>query len=299
MTVVLLGGGGLLGSGVRTLLADTGRTCRWVRPPWHDPRRVQDALRQELPALLSAQEPVALVWAAGTGAVGATEQAMTTETQAVRTVCEVVEGLPSAQRANVSLLFASSAGALFAGHGGAVIDDGAVPTPTSAYGWAKLAQERLLGELSAATGQRVVVARISNVVGLAQGRLTARGLVSAAVRATRLRQPMTIFVSPDVRRDYVFNRDAAALALKALSDAGPGLTGTLVRDGQTRTVAEVLSVVGRVSGRRVPAVFAERPETRLQPPVLRFAPPPRGPEAVRRTPLEVAVHLMLRAPMTA
>ena len=299
MTVVLLGGGGLLGSGVRALLHDTGRTCRWVRPPWGNPRRLQEALREDLPRLLSAPEPVALVWAAGTGAVSAGEQAMGAETDAVATVGEVVEALPPSDRRTVSLLFASSAGALFAGHGGRMIDDDAVPTPTSAYGRAKLDQERLLGQLSAATGQRVVVARISNVVGLSRGRLTSRGLVSAAVRATRLRQPMTVYVSPDVRRDYVFNRDAAALSLRALEAAGPGLTTTLVRDGQTRTVAEVLSVVGRVSGRRVPAIFAERPETRLQPPTLRFAPPPRGADAVRRTPLEVAVHLMLRAPMTA
>ncbi len=56
--------------------------------------------------------------------------------------------------------------------------------------------------------------------------------------------------------------------------------------------------MGRVSGRRVPATYADRPETRLQPRVLRFAPPPTGPDAVRRTPLETAVHLLLRAPMT-
>jgi UDP-glucose 4-epimerase len=299
VTVVLLGGGGLLGSGVRALLADSGRACTWVRPPWHDPRQLEARLRQVLPALLLADEPVELVWAAGTGGVGATEASMAAETEAVRAVCELVATLPVDRRSEVSVLFASSAGALFAGHGATQIDDDAVPAPTSPYGRGKLEQERLLASLAESTGSRVVAARISNVVGLASGRLTARGLVSTAVRATRLRQPMTVFVSPDVRRDYVFNRDAAALALRALCEAGPGFSTALVRDGQTRTVSEVLGVVARVSGRRVPAVFAERPETRLQPPALRFAPPPRGADAVRRTPMEVAIHLMMRAPMTA
>jgi len=108
---------------------------------------------------------------------------------------------------------------------------------------------------------------------------------------------MTIFVNPDVRRDYVYNRDAAGLCLRSLDAARPGFSTSLVRDGATTTVVGVLAVVARVSGHRVPAVLADRPETRLQPPVLRFTCPERGPNSVRRTPMEVAVHRMMRVPL--
>ena len=144
-----------------------------------------------------------------------------------------------------------------------------------------------------------MICRYSNLYGLAGGRLTARGLVSTAVRATRLRQPMVVYVSPDTRRDLVYNADAAAESLNLLAAATPGVTTALVRDGETRTVSEILALVGRVSGRRVPATYAERPETRLQPKVLRFRRPVRDALSVRRTPMEVAVHLMLRAPMAS
>lgn len=299
MTVVLLGGGGLLGSGFRTVLEDHGRQVSWLRPPWHEPSRLPSSLQEQLRPLLLTGAPTALIWAAGTGSVGVSAEEMTAEEIGLRAVCEVVAGLPVGGGSRVSLLLASSAGALFAGRGSTELHETATPAPLSAYGHAKLGQEQLLQQLSASTGCRVVAARISNVYGLAQGRLTPRGLVSTAVRATRLRQPMTIFVNPDVRRDYVYNRDAAALCLQALAKSPEGFSTTLVRDGQTRAVSEVLGVVGRVAGRRVPAVYAERRETRLQPPVLRFRPPEGGPNAVRRTPFEVAVHRMLRAPLAA
>jgi nucleoside-diphosphate-sugar epimerase len=108
---------------------------------------------------------------------------------------------------------------------------------------------------------------------------------------------MVVYVSPDSRRDLVYNADAAAESLRLLETATAGVSTALVCDGETRTVSEILAVVGRVSRRRVPATYAERPETRLQPKVLRFRRRTGDPHNFRRTPIEVAVHLMLRAPM--
>jgi UDP-glucose 4-epimerase len=205
--------------------------------------------------------------------------------------------LPARRSAQLRLLFASSAGAVYGGCGGAEVGEQTEPRPGSAYGEQKLTQESTVRRLAEQSGCQVLVCRISNAYGLADGRLVARGLVGTAVRATRLRAPLTVYVSQDTRRDYVYNEDLAALSLRLLDTAPPGFSRALVRDGTSRTVSEVLSLVGRVSGRRVAATYADRPETRLQPRVLRFTPPPHGPDTVRRTPMETAVHLMLRAPM--
>ena len=298
MSVVLLGGGGIVGSGFRSLLQRRGQQVHRLTPRWDDPAGLADELAAAVPAALAGPAPATVVWAAGVGHVGATPEQMRAETAGLAGLCAAVSGLAPPRRARVRVLFASSAGALFGGHGPTEVDEDSDLAPASAYGEQKLAQEQVLQDLAAASGCQVLACRISNVYGLASGRLTARGLVSTAVRATRLRQPLTIYVSPDTRRDYVYNEDVAAVGLALLDAAPQGFSRALVRDGTTRTVSEVLSLVGRVSARRVPATYAERPETRLQPRVLRFAAPPRGAGAVRRTPMEAAVHLMLRAPMT-
>lgn len=299
MRYVLLGGGGLLGTGFRSVLDNRRAHVVRLRPPWGDLDALEGHLERELAAALSTDDRATLVWAAGVGHVGATATAMRAETAALQALCRTVLALPTSQRTQLTVLFASSAGALFAGHGDSLIQESSLPSPISAYGEAKLGQERLLERLVQDTGCGVVLARISNLYGLADGVLTPRGLVSTAVRATRLRQPMTIYVRQDTRRDYVFHRDAAAIALRRAEDAPPGLRTTLVCDGTTRSVSEVLAVVGAVSGRRVPATFAERPETRLQPYVLRFEARARGPGDARRTPMEAAVHIMSRAPLSA
>ncbi len=299
MTVVLLGGSGIVGSGFRSVLRRRGAQVHRLTPPWHAPALLGPELARSLPAALGREGPATVIWAAGVGQVGASAEQMRAENEGLAALCRTLAGLPPGRRAQVRLLFASSAGAVFGGHGDRVVGADTEARPGSAYGEQKLAQERVLEAFAEQTGCSVLACRISNVYGLADGRLTARGLVSTAVRATRLRSPLTIYVSADTRRDFVYNEDVAAVALRLLETAPAGFSRELVRDGTTRTVAEILSLVGRVSGRRVPATYADRPETRLQPRVLRFTPPRPGPEAVRRTPMETAVHLMLRAPMTA
>ncbi len=75
-----------------------------------------------------------------------------------------------------------------------------------------------------------------------------------------------------------------------------GSVTTLVAQGNTRTVAEIVNAVGGILGRRVPATFAVRPQTALQPRTLMFAPdtPVRGVAA--RTSMAVAIHRMAHAP---
>lgn len=299
MKYVLLGGGGVLGSGFRHVLSRCGADVQWARPDWTDPADVSRTLREQVPRLVAEDGPTTLVWAAGVGSIGASAAQLSTETHGVQALCDGLAALPAEQRAGVSVVFASSAGALFGGAGAAVVEQDAEPQPVTAYGREKLVQEQALRRFADRSSCRVLVCRMSNVYGLADERLTARGLVSMAVRATRLRTPMVVYVNPDTRRDYIYNADAAAVSLHLLRSAPDGWSQALVRDGSTRTVSSVLQVVGAVSGRRVPASYADRPETRLQPAVLRFSQPARGADEVRRTPMETALHRMVRAPLAA
>ncbi len=299
MRYVLLGGGGVLGSGFRSVLSRWGADVHWVRPDWTDSADVCRTLRDRVPRLVADAGPTTVIWAAGVGSIGASPAQLGTESTGVQALCDGLAALPAEERQNLSIVFASSAGALFGGRGADVVHKDAEPRPVTAYGREKLVQEEVLRRFAERTSCRVLVCRLSNVFGLATDRLTPRGLVSTALRATRLRQPIIVYVSPDTRRDYIYSVDAAAVSLRLLETAPAGWSQSLVRDGSTRTVSSVLQLVGAVSGRRVPASYADRPETRLQPPVLRFSQPTRGPEEVRRTPMETALRRMVHAPLAA
>jgi UDP-glucose 4-epimerase len=291
-TYLLFGGRGVLGTGYRHVLSRRGAHVIELSPRWDVAGDAALLLADQLPHAAARGEAV-VIWAAGTGGVGASAEAMRAETETLMGLCQVVRAQAVRREASVSVLFASSAGGLFGAYGGRVIDADADPAPATPYGFEKLRQEEAL-RLLADDGCRVVICRYSNLYGLADGKLTSRGFVGTALRATRLRQPMIVYVSPDTRRDLVFNTDAAAESLALLRRAEAPVTTALVCAGQTRTVAEIMALIGRVSGRRVPATYADRPETRLQPRVLRFRPQPTD---VRWTPMETALHLMLRAPL--
>jgi UDP-glucose 4-epimerase len=295
-TYLLLGGRGVLGSGYREALSRQRDQVIRLSPRWEVAGDVVRLLSRRL-SDAAGESDVVVIWAAGVGHIGASAELMRAETEAVVGLSDLVAALAPARRLRVSLLFASSAGALFGGHAGRVITAGDEPRPVTPYGWEKLRQEQVVRELGGDVGCRVVICRYSNVFGAADGKLTPRGLVATAVRATRLRQPMTVYVSPDTRRDLIFSRDAAAESLARLATVERGATTALICAGETRTVSELIALVGRVSGRRVPVTYAERPETRVQPRVLRFRAEEHGPPFVRRTPMETAVHLMMRAPL--
>ena len=141
------------------------------------------------------------------------------------TLAAVVEALAGAVRPNLDnrLLFTSSAGAIYGGHGTGVIDEATPPAPITPYGREKLAQEALVARLSEAGVMGTVACRFTNVYGLAGGRMRRKGLVPALVEAAMLRQPVRLFVSPDTRRDYLFNVDAARLALAEAEGAAGAL----------------------------------------------------------------------------
>ena len=122
------------------------------------------------------------------------------------------------------LLFASSAGAIFGGHGDAVIGDATPPAPITPYGREKLVQEGIVAGLAEAGVMRTVSCRFTNVFGLAGGRLRRKGLVAVLVDSAHAAAAGAPVREPGHRRDYLFNVDAARLAL-AEADAGTGRGG--------------------------------------------------------------------------
>ncbi len=148
---------------------------------------------------------------------------MSAETEALEAVVAALAREASPDMGNC-FLFASSAGGLYGGHGDGLITDVTPPAPITPYGREKLLQEGIVGRLHESGTMRTLSCRFTNIYGLAGGRLRRKGLVPALVDSAMLRQPVRLFVSPDTRRDYLHNVDAARMAL-AEADVlrlGPG-----------------------------------------------------------------------------
>lgn len=296
---LIAGASGVLGSGFREALGLRRET--WIRMdlPWGDASAVARQVAgywQDAKARYP-NEPTTLIWAAGTGTIGASAEKMFAETATLKAVVEALAVTGQSNPENC-FLYASSAGALFGGHGSTVIDDQSRPRPITAYGREKLIQESLVKGLSERGVMRTMSCRFTNVFGLTSGSLRRKGLVTALVESALLRQPARIFVSPDTRRDYVFARDAANLAL-AETDAGSmtfGPASAIVREGSTMTVLDVVASVSRVLRRKIPVVFVESPERTSQPLALNFAPRTDVQARIRTNTFEAAIRAMIEVP---
>ncbi len=271
----VIGAGGLLGAGFARAVRRDANVDFVPLPgviPWDNTTDAQRVLNQIVTQFVAgaAGEPWRLVWAAGTGRVGDSASVMAQQSAAFTAVCETLASLDRRNQRLGQVVFASSAGAIYAGHGHGVIGTTTRPSPLSDYGHHKLAQENQLAALGNESDLSIVICRYSNLFGVRANATLGGGLVTAAIRSGLTRTPLQLYVSPDSRRDYLYNRDAAEQTLDIAGSAERGVTTHIVCAGQTRTVADVVETVGRVLGRRVPVLYGSTPETQLQPLELRF-----------------------------
>ena len=242
MTLVV-GAGGLLGSAVCRALggADT------LDVPWGT-AAAADVLRAA-----AARD---VVWCAGAGVTATGPEALAEE---VRAFEALLDGMPGGR-----LFVASSAGGVYAGAGPAPFDETSPVAPLSAYGEAKLALEGAARSWAERTGGSVVLGRIANLYGPGQDVSKPQGLVSQLCRAHLLRTPVSVYVSLDTLRDYLYVDDAARLVRGCLERAVPGVTVKVLASQHALTVGAVLAELRRVSRRKPRVVLAASPQSAVQ-----------------------------------
>ena len=228
----VIGRGGLLGQSLetaleRTLQRSTGdpvdrvgpRDLVWCPPEpiaWSAPGAGAPHLRQQVGEFLQAagDRPWSVAWCAGAGVMGTTASALQLELAALR---ETLDALAAAGRGrDGAFFFASSAGGVYAGVGAPPYDESSPVHPLAAYGQAKLDAEALVADWSHATGTSSLVGRIANLYGPGQNLAKAQGLISQICRSHLTGQPVSVYVSLDTLRDYVFAPDCAGLIVAGL-----------------------------------------------------------------------------------
>jgi UDP-glucose 4-epimerase len=289
MLVWTIGAGGLIGSAV---VRASQQPFAGPSVPWSDPEAAFAALRSGLDAFAGqvADGPWALVWAAGSATVSASDEQAAAEAALFHRCAQAVadSALPDCG----VVLVVSSAGGIHAGSPHPPFSENTPPAPISAYGRARLAQEQAATEALAGRWP-VVLARLSNVYGPGQDLAKLQGLVSRLAVCSLTREPLNLFVPLSTVRDYVYVHDAAAAIhawIHASAGSVPGARVRIIASGQGTSIGQLVRTAQDVGHRRVPIAMGSHPSARSQAPDLRFVPSPLPDDAaVPLTPLPVGM----------
>jgi UDP-glucose 4-epimerase len=158
----------------------------------------------------------------------------------------------------------------------------------------KLAQESLVVD-AIATRLPVSIGRLSNAYGPGQNLFKQQGLITQLAVSALLNRPATIFAPLPTLRDYIYVDDAArsiASDIRRMARMDePSVTRRVVSSGRAASIAELIAIVERISGRSIPVIhrLADGPyflDLRMQSSSEASAGP--------GTPLEAGVGLVLQ-----
>ena len=257
----VLGSTGLLGAALcRALRADGAALFQPTqRFTWEEPAVLAEQIRHSVAAFalqVQACERWEIHWAAGVGTMGSPAEALVPETQALTLMLELLDGQAWVAAKPGKIVFASSAGAIYAGSADEVITEHSTPAPTTAYAVQKLNQEDLVRSFVAANpSTSALLARISTLYGPGQAASKKQGLLGYICRSIIRNQPVQIYVPFDTIRDYIDADDAAQAMLgtaRSANQRSPVLLKIFASETPA-TIAEILSIFKRLS-RRTPLV---------------------------------------------
>jgi UDP-glucose 4-epimerase len=267
----VIGRGGLLGQSLEKALDPA---ALWVPPEpiaWLAPSAGALDLRRQVAEFLRAtgDRPWSVAWCAGAGVTGTSPQTLQLELVALR---ETLDALGDASRgSDGAFFFASSAGGVYAGVGAPPYDESSPVHPLGAYGQAKLVAEALVADWSQATGTPSLIGRIANLYGPGQNLAKAQGLISQICRSHLTGQPLSIYVSLDTLRDYLFAPDCAGLIVDGLarlrreqSVTAPGVVTKIFASQRAITIGAVLGEMRRIFKKPPRIVLGASPTAAMQ-----------------------------------
>jgi UDP-glucose 4-epimerase len=312
----IIGRGGLLGSRLLPALAGKlPQSTTWEPSTgpfsWDDPARLaaqlEAAVFEFAAAVRMGNHAWVVLWAAGAGVIGTTEQTLAQETKTLSLLLDLVgqhlggsSGLPGL------LLVSSSAGGVYGECPDRPITENSLGRPISPYGRNKVRQEEWIQSWSQAHPRiNYLIARISNLYGPGQNMAKPQGLISQIARSLILQRPIQIYVPLDTIRDYLYADDCAVQIVACLLDwlnngaiAGQGQQGRIkiFASEQTTSIAQVIAAFSRLAPRYHPRVICATSRLGAQQPrTLQFhsiVPPDL--HGVPRTTLQVGINQVYR-----
>jgi UDP-glucose 4-epimerase len=238
----------------------------------------------------AGSRPWRVVWCAGAGVIGTDQAELEHETAILRSLLDALRDRPDG-----TVFLASSAGGVYGGTRDIPITEGSRTLPLSDYGWNKLTQEQLVRTWAAESGGRGVIGRVANLYGPGQRLSKPQGLITQICLATLLRRPVSVYVSLDTLRDYIYVDDCSRMigdCLDAAETLEAGITETkILATGSSVSIGALLAQARRVLGRAPAVVMIRSGRTAQQGNALTFRSTvwPDASDLVL-TPLPVGIH---------
>lgn len=254
----VLGASGLLGSAlVRALKQDRAAVFHPAeRFEWRQAAIVTDQLQGAVRAFAERAATTGqwtVFWSAGVGSMASQPEELLAEQELLRVLLDAMRGNATLIRIPGTIVFASSAGALYGGARAACYTESSDVFPATAYAAHKLAQEQLIRAFVAQVPQvSGLILRYSTLYGVGQAYGKPQGLITQVARKIVANEPANIFVPLDTIRDYLHVDDAARLSLATLADArhhAGRVTLKIVAAERATSIAELIGVFRRISGR--------------------------------------------------
>ncbi len=145
------------------------------------------------------------------------------------------------------LVFASSGGTVYGPAAQTPTPESAAPMPTTAYGLQKLVIEQYLDLCRRACGLDGIALRLANPYGPGQSPFRRQGVVAAMLHRALSGEPVEIWGTGEVTRDFIYVDDVASAFLAAALYDGPHRVLN-VGSGVGRSLNELLADVSSALG---------------------------------------------------
>lgn len=254
--IVLLGGGGFMGTALARAFVDQGRPVRILsrRKPANLPRgaRWHRGALDDVRAAKSALTGAACVFHLACSSVPGTRNSASAEAREnLLPTLRLLDWLPDGAR----LVFVSSGGAIYGDPAGARASESQPVAPWSYYAAGKAAIESFLSAHARQRAQDVIVLRPANVYGPGQQRARGFGVIPALLDAAANNRPFTTFGAGDAVRDYLYIDDFSALCLAlARLPTRFGVRTYNAGSGRGHALRRLISAVERAAGRSIARV---------------------------------------------
>lgn len=251
-------GRGLLGNAIARSRADSPYTAP-VR--WSDAALSGDDLVAGLAEFMRTSGPLEIYWCAGRGVTSTSREALDVEVAVFCSFVDAVAALDAEDRQRVQFFLASSVGGAYAASPSPPFSESTPVAPGSEYGHAKLKMENHLALATERAGWKSFIARVTNLYGPGQDMSKGQGLISTVVAGSVTNRPVSVYVSLDTLRDYIYEDDCGAVvsaAMQRLEDEAKGAVVTkIVGSMNAVSVGAILAESVRVRRRRSPLVVGQ------------------------------------------
>lgn len=253
-------GRGLLGSAVVAARPDKPFHAQ---VDWSDPRLAVRGLRAALTEFAAHvhDEDWEIYWCAGRGVTSTPRALMESEAEVFEQFLGSLAGAFGDRVTRGRFFLASSVGGAYAGSDAPPFTEKTETRPLSAYGDVKLRMETALRRAVAEKGLRGVIARVTNLYGPGQDLGKGQGLISVIVESYVTGRPVSIFVSLDTLRDYVYVKDCARVidaCMVRVAGEAQGVTVTkIVGAMNALSVGAIIGEISRLRRKPVPIVLGQ------------------------------------------